>query len=923
MERFNVGSGVRGLALGHFTWDRQGRTEIAALTHDGTVHIVEHGKLDIRPFTEAEAAQRSRGNFRAQRTSAKLDVESVASWKPAQAAGWKQGKQILGSNLSSDLVKPLMKSNLAYRELDEIMVVGQAQSKLEILRPLGPNDSALTSDQSLAITDDTAKVSLDVESTPVAVLTLPRKLNGVTDVVMLSSTTTEVNILPDAPNTTITVDRTDDPSGASLAAASACTAALNDCSLRGALQFANNPANNNTTINLPANTYILSTNGTLAGGCDGNAVGDLGANQTMSIVGAGAATTIIRQTGTGPANDGDRVMCMNEPFSLNLVYNFSGVSFVGGRDGTEAGAGTVLGGGGIIGGEKDNTLTLTNVVIANNHVTVLGSANLGGGGIQITGGNLNIVNSTIGGTAAPGAYAERTSTTTGNRQAGSGGGLTYTPSAPRHTNSIGTLSITGSTISRNTANSASAGGGGVDVLIFAFASPGGIGSGSASIGTSTFANNQALGSANGGAIIVESLGTTVATTSFTNNSAGNRGGGIFVAGASLHLNGTSPSITFTGNTATNGGSSVSTSAAVTVSGTNTTIGGSIEVNTNGSWTNNAGSTLAPTDVVVTGGTFNMNNSTMNVSGNLTIGPGPVVGSTFNGNTGTVNIQGNFVLNAGGAPATTLNAGTSTFNFNGTGAQSITNGATITFFNLTDSNTTQPLTANNSFNVGGTLNVNGANAIFAPVAAAVIGGTGTLTGTGTARVTRIAAVADFNSQYTISNKTLTNLTVEYIGAATQVLSAITFGPLKINNGNGVNLAAGTATVNGLLTLTTGALGVGNQTLVINDGSSVGGGSIISNPTGTVNYNQSSNGQNVRAFNYGNLTFSNFNKVLEPTGTIGISGVFTPGTAVGHTITGSTVNFNGTGAQTVPAFNFNNLTISGARGANNVTLVNGGT
>ena len=118
---------------------------------------------------------------------------------------------------------------------------------------------------------------------------------------------------------------------------------------------------------------------------------------------------------------------------------------------------------------------------------------------------------------------------------------------------------------------------------------------------------------------------------------------------------------------------MSTSAAVNVSGTNTTIGGDIEVNTNGSWTNNAGSTLAPTNVVVTGGTFNMNNSTMNVSGNLTIGPGPVVGSTFNGNTGTVNIQGNFVLNAGGAPATTLNAGTGTFNFNGTGAQSITNG----------------------------------------------------------------------------------------------------------------------------------------------------------------------------------------------------------------------------------------------------------
>ncbi|HXQ72054.1 MAG TPA: hypothetical protein VN844_16280, partial [Pyrinomonadaceae bacterium] len=870
VERFNVGgAGVRGLALGEFTWDRQGRTEIAALTSDGTVHIVENGKVDTRPFSDAEAAQRTRGNLKPQKIT-KVDVESLQSWRSGQTGGWKDAKQILGSNLSADLAKPLVRTNLAHREMDEVMLVGQAQSKLEILRPLSKNDAVRASDQSLLVTNDTAKVSLDVESTPVAALTLPRKINGETDVVMLNAGRPDPVLLPNAANTTITVDRTDDPSGAALTTASACTAAGSDCSLRGALQFANNGANNNTTISLPAGTYILSVNGTSASGCDGNAVGDLGANQTMSIVGAGAATTIIRQTGTGPANDGDRVMCMDEPFTLNLIYNFSGFTMVGGRDGTAAGTGSAIGGGGIIGGEKGNVLTLTNVVLANNQVTVLGSGNIGGGGIQWTGGDLNIVNSTIGGSAAPGAYTDRTSTNTGNLQAGSGGGVMFTPSAPQHMNSTGILTVTGSTIARNTAASPSAGGAGADLLIFAFSTPGGIGTGSASIGTSTFSNNQALGTANGGGIIVESLATTVATSSFTNNSAGNRGGGIFVGGASLLLNGATPSITFTGNTATNGGSSVSTSATVNVDGTNTTIGGDIEINTLGTWTNNAGSTLAPTNVVVTGGTFNVNNSTMNVSGNLTIGPGPIVGSTFNGGSGTVNIQGNFVLNAGGSPATTLNAGTSTFNFNGTAAQSISNGTSITFFNLTDSNITNPLTANNSFAVNGSLNVNGTNAIFNPVAGAVISGTGTLTGTGTARVTRIAATADFLSQYTITNKTLTNLTVEYIGAAAQVLSPIAFGPLKINNANGVNITSGTSTVNGLLSLTSGALGVGNQTLIINDGSSVGAGSITSNPTGTVNYNQTGDGQNVRAFNYGNLTFSNFNKVLEPSGTIGISG-----------------------------------------------------
>src|SRR5215213_4727083 len=849
LERVNVGPGVRGLALGEFAWDRQGRSEVAALTSDGTVHIVQHGKLDTRPFTEEESAQRTRGQSMPKGLVSK-DIESVSSWRPAQSSGWIDAKQYLGSNLSSDLAKPLVKTHLSQREMDQVMLLGQSPSQLELLSPIGPNDPA--PDQTALVTADTAKVTLDVESTTVAALTLPKKLNGTTDVVMLSATSTELDILPDAPNTAITVDRTDDN-----AAASACTGAASDCSLRGALTFANNPANNNTTINIPAGTYILTINGGSAVGCDGNATGDLAANQTMTLLGAGSATTIIRQQGTGPANDGDRIMCMDEPFTLNLIYNFSGLTFVGGREGTAAGTGSVIGGGGIIGGEKGNVLTMTDVVMANNQVTVLGSGNLGGGALQWTGGDLNITNSTIGGSAAPGAYADRTSTTTGNLQAGSGGGVTFTPSAPKHTASTGILTVAGSTFSRNTAASPSAGGGGADLLIFAFASPGGIGTGSATIGTSTFSNNQALGTANGAGIIVESLPTTVTSGSFNNNSAANRGGGIYVAGASLHLNSTG-AITFAGNTATNGGSSVSTAAATSVSGTNTTIGGDIEVTTGGSWTNNAGSTLAPTNVVVTGGTFNMNNSTMNVGGNLTIGPGPVVGSTFNGNTGTVNIQGNFVLNAGGAPATTLNAGTGTFNFNGTGAQSITNGTAITFFNLTDSNITQPLTLNNSFAVGGSLNVNGTNAILAPVAGAVISGTGTLTGTGTARVTRIAATADFSSQYTITNKTLANLTVEYIGTAAQVLSPITFGPLKINNNSGVTLS-GTSTVNGLLTLTTGALSVASQTLVINNGSSVGAGSITSAANGTVNYNQGTDGQNVRAFNYGNLTFSNLNKV----------------------------------------------------------------
>src|SRR5215213_834956 len=425
-ERIPVASGLRGLALGEFAWDRQGRTEIAALSTDGKVHIVKRANLEPQ-----------------ERIS--LDIESVKSWQPGQAAGWTESSSF-SAEVSSVSAKPLVRTNLAGRETDDVMLMGASQPKLEIVSTSTSTDGVLTgktgglSATSVSIT----RTTLDVASEPVAVLTLPKKLNGTTDVVVLEST--GPSIVPNAPNTTITVDRTDDPSGAGLTTASACTAAGSDCSLRGAIQFANLPANNNTTISLPANTYILSINGTGAGGCDGNTVGDLGANQTMSIVGAGAATTIIRQTGTGPANDGDRVMCMNEPFTLSLIYNFSGFTMVGGRDGTAAGTGTALGGGGIIGGEKGNVLTMTNVVLANNQVTVLGSANIGGGGIQWTGGDMNVTNCTIGGSAAPGSYADRTSTNTANLQGGSGGGIMFTPSAPQHTAATGILTVSGTTI---------------------------------------------------------------------------------------------------------------------------------------------------------------------------------------------------------------------------------------------------------------------------------------------------------------------------------------------------------------------------------------------------------------------------------------------------------------------------------------------
>jgi autotransporter-associated beta strand protein len=80
--------------------------------------------------------------------------------------------------------------------------------------------------------------------------------------------------------------------------------------------------------------------------------------------------------------------------------------------------------------------------------------------------------------------------------------------------------------------------------------------------------------------------------------------------------------------------------------------------------------------------------------------------------------------------------------------------------------------------------------------------------------------------------------------------------------------------------------------------------------------SSSVQTIPPFNYGNLNATGGNRTLPSSGTVGICGTFTRG-AGAYTVTGSTVNFNGTGAQTIAVGTYNNLTISNARGSANLT------
>jgi CSLREA domain-containing protein len=589
-----------------------------------------------------------------------------------------------------------------------------------------------------------------------------------------------------------------------------------------------------------------------------------------------------------------------------------------------------------------HNVTISNSTITGNQTSALITAN--GGGINMRhsfGGTITI----------------NTTTAITNNIAGSDGGGILTAFNQ-------TLSISGGSITGNTAQGTGDSGTG-----------GGLFNGNNTLSTTltsvAITNNIATaGTAGTGGGVADGANVPITLNSctITGNSADNGGGLAVISSGGTQTMTVSSSAAFSGNTATNGSAAYVSAGNLALSNTNT-ISGNIDLATNatailtgstGSTTNLTGNLTMGNGVInsnnstfnitgsysQSGGTFNGNTSTYGVSAGSTVSGGTFnmgtaynvtgtftqSGGTYNGGgtmtitgtgnftktngafgggSGTINLIGNFSHTGG-----TFTASTSTFNFNGSGAQSITNNALITFNNISDANVTQPLTFNNSINVNGALTANGANTILNPVAAAVIGGTGTLTGTGTARVTRVSGTNDFLTQYTITNKTLTNLLIDYVGAAAQGISGVTYSNVRLNNAAGGTLNA-PATVTGTLSLTAGAFNVGTSSLTLDNGVTVGAGSLTSSATGTVIYNQLSNGQQVIAAQYGNLTFSNFNKILPAAGTVFISGTFTPGTAVGHTITGSTVVFNGAAAQNLPSgfTTYNNLTL------NNPTTVTG--
>ncbi len=360
------------------------------------------------------------------------------------------------------------------------------------------------------------------------------------------------------------------------------------------------------------------------------------------------------------------------------------------------------------------------------------------------------------------------------------------------------------------------------------------------------------------------LATGVTTTPFAGNVTVPFAGGLRVNNSSAILNTTGGSITVAGelrvmngtlnignaadnNLISNGGVIVLSGGAINIAGrleqsssyalTNLTVSsGTLILNTTGS----TSATNAPFNMNVPGSIFNMSGGSIIIQN---------AGNPGGQNLGFVNTSyTNYSITGG-----TIQIG----NASTTASSTIKVNGSIPVYNFVVNNSTvtaQLITNNlsvlNNLSITlGTLNANALNISLA--------GNWTDNATFTASTGKVT----FNGT---GSQSITDGTGE------------TFNKLFITNSIGTVTMVNNVTAADSFALYTGTFDIGSQTLTLN-GVVTGGGSLTCSAASTVNYNKATSVQSVLAANYGNLTFSNFVKTLPSSGTVGIAGTFTAGSA----------------------------------------------
>lgn len=352
--------------LGHFLPDRVSLHQIALLSDDGTLHIWAHSNINTTPVTAAELAGRSRMR---DAHGSKPIVQPAFMRQPIV---WKEMESVpnAGPAGSAGRAPIMFRTRVSNSPMDDVLFMGSTKLSV-VAHAFQAAPAAVQTDR------------WDLASDAVAAIPTRTNIDGRLGVVFVRRGGLTPEVLNPATNATYTVNRSDDPPASSGSISSYCLGGNNDCSLRQAILKANADSGTDLVM-LGSRTITLSI---ARNGSDDGTNGTLQVFANMDIVGAGTNNTIV-QAGTlsGPSCDGnirsgcgvDLVMAVNEDVNsyTNATASLSNFTIQNGFnrgdiDNKEDGFG-----GGLdfdTGASGTNTLTVTNVNLANNSASI-GSA---------------------------------------------------------------------------------------------------------------------------------------------------------------------------------------------------------------------------------------------------------------------------------------------------------------------------------------------------------------------------------------------------------------------------------------------------------------------------------------------------------------------------------------------------------------------
>jgi uncharacterized repeat protein (TIGR01451 family) len=321
VEALNLPVNASALALGSFIYDRNPHQQIALLTSDGSVHIAAHSEFDPHTFSIDEM-QTIRHAIRNGEQNALVPQRGVA------VNGWKIVETIPAvAPFNAGQLPQFFRTRISDHGSDDVMVINPSVGQLSVIShpDVAPDTPAFAP----------AQISTrPYAGSPNAALAMRTNIDGRPGVVAMHAGQLAPAVMQPLPDPTFFVNRTDDPAPTA-PIANACNNVSNvdvssSCSIREAVLRANAVAGTDT-IQLAAGTFTL-TRPKVVGDFSGNN-GALYINDSVNIVGAGQATTII-QAGTTAANGVDMVMAVNEDISpiTNATASLSNLTLKFGRN---------------------------------------------------------------------------------------------------------------------------------------------------------------------------------------------------------------------------------------------------------------------------------------------------------------------------------------------------------------------------------------------------------------------------------------------------------------------------------------------------------------------------------------------------------------------------------------------------------------